>query len=1218
MESVFAKQKQKNGSVTGRKPAWIRSGPQIVKNETNTVSVGSILKSPDVQTRLRVGKADDKFEREADSVTERVMRMSQGESDEAELQRSSVPEENSHEMEEQGDFAQEDTTYETAVQREVIPEDETDKSALQREALPIEEMDETGIQRASLPEEDTEETSNQRETVPEKGLNESMLQRVSLSDTDTNESEAPGEERTEETDEIDVQRRAFDKKTHTVSDGGVSARITSPVGGRPLPEHVRQFVEVRMGYDFSGVELHDTAQDRTDADRLNARAFTYGKHIWLGKGESAHDKRLMTHELTHVVQQGGVVRKNLHQKSDTPVTNFAQPAIQKRGKRTWGEYFGSKYQAATDYGSNLLKDAGELAKSSLSAAKKWLLKWLQPRMKKIPGYSLLTVILGRNPLTGEKVPRTVANVVREVVSLAPGGKALFENLMQSKSLQRAYARFMQEFDRLQLTWSGIQQLFRRAWDGLDRKDILNPPGVLEKMTAIFLSPVKRLLRFARNVGGIVLRLIFEGVLSLMGSMGQKVMTILLKARTAFSQIIRNPVGFVGNLVKAVVMGFQQFSDNIFKHLKNAIVGWMFGSLGESDLQMPEKFDLRGFVSIVLQILRLTYANIREKLVKRVGEKRVAAIEKAVEFVKIMVTEGLAGVWKKILEYADNLWDTVISAVRNWVVTKIVVAAITKLVSMFNPAGAIIQAILAIYNTIVFFMERWKQITELANSVFDSLTNIAAGRVGFAANYIEKTMVKGLTVMISFLASLLGLDGIAARIRGVIESIRAKIDRAIDRVIDFVLKKAGKFVGSVRGTGGRVAAWWKQRLGFKVGDERHHLFFKGKGQGAQLMVASKEKPVKYYIEEMKNYVKQSDNVTLAITYGNVHDAHSRVERDIENLKNKIKDGEKHAGDVKKQKDMKENLTELKSFLEDFMKIMRQEENKEDERYTGIDYGDLKYNKLGTKAVADPLTIMGEKGSKPYQTNDIWELVRQRKVGDGNFYIQGHLINEQLHGPGTKKNLTPISQTANRKHEIRVESKVKDMVWSRRRKNTNGAERVNPGSDKVHYQVEAIYGNGRKSNKDKLQKELNHSLDYSRDQKSRIRKILDAESLLTDGFRVEAWIQSPDGSKSDSLKDFIENDPPDYLPRLAEMEPRKKINLYEVKSAEEITKNIDYINIELAKQILNYLREQKKQNIPVQYYHELVRGVPDLKQRSGDSEETILEKLRKDVYVTLRQG
>ena len=48
--------------------------------------------------------------------------------------------------------------------------------------------------------------------------------------------------------------------------------------------------------------------------------------------------------------------------------------------------------------------------------------------------------------------------------------------------------------------------------------------------------------------------------------------------------------------------------------------------------------------------------------------------------------------------------------------RIVQAAITKLVTSLNPAGAFIQAIIAIYNTIMFFVERLRQIAQVVGVV----------------------------------------------------------------------------------------------------------------------------------------------------------------------------------------------------------------------------------------------------------------------------------------------------------------------------------------------------------------------------------------------------------------------------------------------------------------------------------------------------------------------
>src|SRR6266478_2370570 len=55
-------------------------------------------------------------------------------------------------------------------------------------------------------------------------------------------------------------------------------------GGERLPQHVAEFFETRFGRDFSAVRVHtgDTAMRYNDA--VNAYAFTYGSHIWLGPG----------------------------------------------------------------------------------------------------------------------------------------------------------------------------------------------------------------------------------------------------------------------------------------------------------------------------------------------------------------------------------------------------------------------------------------------------------------------------------------------------------------------------------------------------------------------------------------------------------------------------------------------------------------------------------------------------------------------------------------------------------------------------------------------------------------------------------------------------------------------------------------------------------------------------------------------------------------------
>ena len=77
-------------------------------------------------------------------------------------------------------------------------------------------------------------------------------------------------------------------------------------GGSPLPNEVRSFMEPRFGTDFSHVRVHTDGKAVQMNRELGARAFTHGSHIYYGARNAPAKDELTGHELTHVVQQGGV------------------------------------------------------------------------------------------------------------------------------------------------------------------------------------------------------------------------------------------------------------------------------------------------------------------------------------------------------------------------------------------------------------------------------------------------------------------------------------------------------------------------------------------------------------------------------------------------------------------------------------------------------------------------------------------------------------------------------------------------------------------------------------------------------------------------------------------------------------------------------------------------------------------------------------------------
>jgi len=95
-------------------------------------------------------------------------------------------------------------------------------------------------------------------------------------------------------------------------------------GGRPLSEEEKNFFKPRIGYDFSNVRLHtDNAADQSAKD-IHALAYTHENNIVFGAGQyqpgTDNGKKLLAHELTHVVQQSqNITTKKIQRVSDADV-----------------------------------------------------------------------------------------------------------------------------------------------------------------------------------------------------------------------------------------------------------------------------------------------------------------------------------------------------------------------------------------------------------------------------------------------------------------------------------------------------------------------------------------------------------------------------------------------------------------------------------------------------------------------------------------------------------------------------------------------------------------------------------------------------------------------------------------------------------------------------------------------------------------------------------
>lgn len=105
-----------------------------------------------------------------------------------------------------------------------------------------------------------------------------------------------------------LQRRQDGQSDGEISGTGLESRIRgNGEGGRPLSGNIRSLVEQTTPHDLSDVRIHDNKEAANLNNRLSARAFTYGRDIYFGEGEynpsTTEGKQLIAHEVAHVLQQ---------------------------------------------------------------------------------------------------------------------------------------------------------------------------------------------------------------------------------------------------------------------------------------------------------------------------------------------------------------------------------------------------------------------------------------------------------------------------------------------------------------------------------------------------------------------------------------------------------------------------------------------------------------------------------------------------------------------------------------------------------------------------------------------------------------------------------------------------------------------------------------------------------------------------------------------------
>src|SRR5207253_8371230 len=131
----------------------------------------------------------------------------------------------------------------------------------------------------------------------------------------------------------------------------------------------RSFMEERFEHDFGHVRVHTDTQAARSASEIKAEAYTVGDHVVFGHGRHTPDtdsgRRLLAHELSHVIQQRGKTEHSSLQRqvgSHDTTGSTASPVV-KEGENKQGQLHddeGKHEKAVAD------KEAGQIAEETKS------------------------------------------------------------------------------------------------------------------------------------------------------------------------------------------------------------------------------------------------------------------------------------------------------------------------------------------------------------------------------------------------------------------------------------------------------------------------------------------------------------------------------------------------------------------------------------------------------------------------------------------------------------------------------------------------------------------------------------------------------------------------------------------------------------------------------------------------------------------------------------
>ncbi|MEM7574081.1 MAG: polymorphic toxin type 15 domain-containing protein [Bacteroidota bacterium] len=345
------------------------------------------------------------------------------------------------------------------------------------------------------------------------------------------------------------------------------------------------------------------------------------------------------------------------------------------------------------------------------------------------------------------------------------------------------------------------------------------------------------------------RAIINGLLTLVGIAPAAFWSLIARIEQVATDIADDPMNFANNLMRGIGQGFQLFFDNFFSNLLGGFINWLFSAMGTVGVEIPQDTSLKSIITFMLQLMGITWPRIREILVRHIGEENVELLEQAYEILNLLIEQGPSGIFEMIKEELDprNILNTIIESAVSFMVEKIVAVATVRIIGLFNPVGAIAQAIEAIYKVLRWIFQNAARIFQLVETVVNGMADIIAGNIAGMADKTHQALRGMLVPVIDFIAGFLSLGDLPEKIAEVVGGFQEMVLAGIDRVVGFLVAQARSVLAAIGlggdgddpngGGDGPSDDEVGDRIRFSGGGESHSMWIDATGNN-KIMVASR--------------------------------------------------------------------------------------------------------------------------------------------------------------------------------------------------------------------------------------------------------------------------------------------------------------------------------------------------------------------------------------------